>query len=109
MSLVVARILNTFLFNVLVMIMKPWHLMLRETMIFYDVEPIEEFIAWKGAYKISSLIENDDDAPYKSKSFPILYTLHLESQPNHCFITHVTSPSTTFSDALPSSVLWCCC
>ena len=31
-------------------------------------EPIEEFIAWKGAYEISSLIENDDDAPYKSET-----------------------------------------
>ena len=41
--------------------------------------------------------------------FPILYTLHLESQPNHCFLMQVTSPSTTFSGALPSSVLWCCC
>ena len=25
--------------------------------------------------------------------FPILYTLHLESQPNHCFLTQVTPPS----------------
>ena len=39
---------------------------------FYDEELIEEFIAWKGAYEISSLIENDDDAPYKSESFAIL-------------------------------------
>ena len=36
------------------------------------VEPIEEFIAWKSAYEISSLLENDDDAPYKSESFAIL-------------------------------------
>ena len=39
---------------------------------FYDVERIEEFVAWKGAYEITSLLENGDDAPYKSESFTIL-------------------------------------
>ena len=33
---------------------------------YYDVEQIEEFIAWKGAFEISSLLETDDDAPYKT-------------------------------------------
>ena len=39
---------------------------------FYDVEQIEEFVAWKGAYEIISLLENIDDAPHKSESFAIL-------------------------------------
>ena len=39
---------------------------------FYDVKQIEQFVAWKGAYDISSLLKNDDDAPYKSESFAIL-------------------------------------
>ena len=39
---------------------------------FYDVEQIEEFFAWKGAYEIASLLENVDDAPYKSEIFAIL-------------------------------------
>ena len=45
--------------------------MLRETMIFM-MEQIEEFIGWKGDFENSSLLENDDDAPYKSESFAIL-------------------------------------
>ena len=35
---------------------------------FYDAEQIEEFVAFKGAYEITSLLENIDDAPYKSES-----------------------------------------
>ena len=43
---------------------------------FYDVEQIEEFVAFKGAYEITSLLKNIDDAPYKSESLAIL---------NYCF------------------------
>ena len=41
---------------------------------FYDVEQIEEFIAFKGAYEIASFIDNIDNkcTPYKSKNFAIL-------------------------------------
>ena len=39
---------------------------------FYDVDQIEEFIAFKGAYEIASLLENIDDASYKSENFAIL-------------------------------------
>ena len=39
---------------------------------FYDAEQIEEFIAFKGAYEITSFLENIDDAPYKSESLTIL-------------------------------------
>jgi hypothetical protein len=36
------------------------------------VEQIEEFIAWKGAFKLAYLLENTDDAPYKYEVYDIL-------------------------------------
>ena len=39
---------------------------------FYDMEQIEEFIAWNGAVEIASLLENIDDAPYKYEIYDIL-------------------------------------
>ena len=39
---------------------------------FYDAEQIEEFVAFKGAYEITSFLENIGDAPYKSESLAIL-------------------------------------
>src|SRR3954462_11089773 len=39
---------------------------------FYDVEQIEEFIAWKGAFELASLLKNTDDAPYDCKVYEIL-------------------------------------
>jgi hypothetical protein len=39
---------------------------------FYDVEQIEEFIAWKGAFKLSYLLENTDDTHYKYEVYDIL-------------------------------------
>ena len=54
---------------------------------FYDVEQIEEFVAWKGAYEISSLLENDDDAPYKSESFAILKYCMDNYKDDNAYIT----------------------
>ena len=34
---------------------------------FYDAKQIEEFVAFKGAYEITSLLKTIDDAPYKSE------------------------------------------
>ena len=39
---------------------------------YYNVEQIEEFITWKGAVEIASLLEKYDDAPHKSENFAIL-------------------------------------
>ena len=39
---------------------------------FYDTEQIEELVAFKGAYEITSFLEDIDDAPYKSESLAIL-------------------------------------
>src|SRR4051812_7689092 len=35
---------------------------------FFDVEQIEEFVVFKGAYEIASFVEDIEDAPYKSES-----------------------------------------
>src|SRR3954463_6287475 len=43
---------------------------------FYDAKKIEEFVAFKGAYEITSLLKNIDDAPYKFESLDVL---------NYCF------------------------
>ena len=39
---------------------------------FFDVEQIEESVAFKGAYEITSFLEDIEDVPYKSKSLAIL-------------------------------------
>jgi hypothetical protein len=36
------------------------------------VEQIEEFIAWKDAFKLAYLLENTNDAPYKYEVYDIL-------------------------------------
>ena len=51
------------------------------------MEPIEEFIACKGTYEISFLIENDDNAPYKSKSLAILNYCMDNYKHENCYIT----------------------
>ena len=38
---------------------------------YYDVQQIEEFVAFKDAYEIASLIEKDDATLYKSENFAI--------------------------------------
>src|SRR3954464_7770868 len=53
---------------------------------FYDVEHIEEFVAFKGAYEITSFLENIDDAPYKSESLAILQ-YGLENYNDNYYIT----------------------
>ena len=44
----------------------------------FDVEQIEEFVVFKGAYEIASFVENIDDTPYKFESLDILkYLLRI--------------------------------
>ena len=54
---------------------------------FYDVEQIEEFVAWKGTYEICSLLENDADAPYNSDSFAILKYYMDDYKDDNAYIT----------------------
>src|ERR1041384_1641651 len=53
---------------------------------FYDAEKIEEFVAFKGAYEITSLLKTIDDAPYKSECLSIL-NYCLENYDAHYYIT----------------------
>src|SRR3954470_13708949 len=53
---------------------------------FYDAEQIEEFVAFMGAYEISSFLENIDDAPYKSERLAILLYC-LENYNENYYIT----------------------
>ena len=39
---------------------------------YYDIEQIEEFVAFKGAYEVASLIEKYDVTLYESENFDIL-------------------------------------
>ena len=39
---------------------------------YYDIEQIEEFFAFKGAYEVASLIEKYDITLYESENFDIL-------------------------------------
>src|ERR1043165_7170982 len=53
---------------------------------FYDAEQIEGFVAFKGAYEITSFLENIDDAPYKSEILAILQYC-LENYNENYYIT----------------------
>src|SRR3954463_15900817 len=53
---------------------------------FYDAKQIEEFVAYKGAYEITSLLKKFDDAPYKSESLSIL-NYCLENYDANYYIT----------------------
>ena len=39
---------------------------------YYDIEQIEEFVAFKGAYEVASLFEKYDITLYESENFDIL-------------------------------------
>ena len=54
---------------------------------YYDVERIEEFVAFKGAYEIASLLENVDDAPYKTESFAVLKYCMDNYKDDNAYIT----------------------
>src|SRR3989337_218663 len=49
---------------------------------YYDIKQIEEFVAFKGAYKVASLIEKYDATLYKSENFDILKYCYENYAPN---------------------------
>ena len=49
---------------------------------YYDIEQIEEFVAFKGAYEVASLIEKYDATLYKSENFDILKYCYENYAPN---------------------------
>src|SRR3954465_8202480 len=72
---------------------------------FYDAEQIEEFVAYKGAYEITSLLKNIDDAPDKSESLDIL-NYCLENYDANYYITdpHRISPPKEETNVLQDSM-----
>src|SRR3954471_2174556 len=73
---------------------------------FYDAEQIEEFVAFKGAYEITSFLENVDDAPCKSESLAILQYC-LENYNDNYYITDYLeriSPPREETNALQDSM-----
>src|SRR3954447_21764436 len=61
----------------------------KENYDFYDAEQIEEFVAFKGAYEITSLLKTIDDAPYKSESLAILNYCFENYNENYYIIDHL--------------------
>src|SRR3954470_1907307 len=56
---------------------------------FYYAEEIEEFVAFKGAYEITYLLKNIDDAPYKSESLVILNYFFENYNANYYISVHL--------------------
>src|SRR4051812_21801359 len=56
---------------------------------FCDAEQIEEFVAFKGAYEITSLLKTIDDAPYKSEILAILNYCLENYDENYYIIDHL--------------------
>src|SRR3954463_1368403 len=56
---------------------------------FFDVEQIEEFVVFKGAYEIASFVENIVDAPYKSESLDRLNYCFEYFNDNYYIIDHL--------------------
>src|SRR3954471_7946821 len=73
---------------------------------FYDAEQIEEFVVFKGAYKIASFVESIDDAPYKSESLDILNYCFENFDCNYYIIDHLKrfSPQEEETNALQDSM-----
>ena len=44
---------------------------------YFDIEQIEEFVAFKGAYEVASLIEKYDATLYKSEKFAINIAINI--------------------------------
>src|SRR3954470_20725251 len=55
----------------------------------YDAEQIEEFVAFKGAYEITSLIKNIDDSPFKYESLSIVNYCFENYNANYYIIDHL--------------------
>ena len=74
----------------------------REIFDFFDVEQIEEFVAFKGAYEIASLLEKIDNAHYKAENFTILKYCFDNFHDNYYITEYIkkVSPPKGETDAL---------
>ena len=55
---------------------------------FYEVEKVEKFVIFKGAYEIASLVTSIDDAPYKSENLAILQHCY-DNYKDNCYIAEL--------------------
>ena len=62
---------NTFLTNVGLVIMESYLRILRVFYNYYDVQQIQELVAFRGTCQIASFIEECDTTLYKSENFAI--------------------------------------
>jgi hypothetical protein len=63
---------------------------------FYDLEKIEQFIAWNGAFELAYLLENTNDAPYKYEDYDILkFCFDNYKEENGYIIKYLNRCSTT--------------
>ena len=74
----------------------------RENYDFFDVEQIEEFVAFKGAYEIASLLEDINNALYQTENFIILEYFFENYNDNYYITEYVkkVSPPKGETDAL---------
>src|SRR4051812_39560725 len=74
---------------------------------FYDAEQIEEFVVFKGAYEITTFLENINDAPYKSESLDIINYCFENFYCNAYIIDHLKSfsPQEEETNALQDSIV----
>src|ERR1041385_724609 len=73
---------------------------------FDDAEQIEEFVAYKGAYEITSLLKNIDDAPYKSESLAILKYCLENYDANYYITDHLERISPQRKRLMICRTLW---
>src|SRR3954470_20976767 len=73
---------------------------------FYDAEQIEEFVAYKGAYEITSLLKTIDDAPYKSESLAILQYCLENYNYNYYIIDYLERISPPKEEIMFCRTLW---
>ena len=74
---------------------------------FYDVEQIEEFIAFKGAFELASLLENTDDAPYEYEVYRYLnFALIITRKKMAIFLNILIDAIHKWKRLMPCRRLW---
>ena len=72
---------------------------------YFDVEKIEEFVAFKGAYEIASLIENYYDIIQKSNNFAVL-AYCFENYTSNAYIEDFKNWLSYYPFEISSSYSW---
>src|SRR3954462_3698514 len=79
----------------------------KENYDFYDVEQIKEFIAFKGAFELASLLENTDGAPYEYEVYEILkFCFDNYKEENGIFLNILIGAFHKWKRLMPCRSLW---